>query len=99
VVAEHSPDDKYRFDFDKTEALRNIHACCPHIIREAIKIAKYPHNFSCEDKVKAGFPALGSAFLLSHMTHSHWTAFYTHTLTPTQYLYNGALPSFTSHML
>jgi hypothetical protein len=49
VVAEHSTATRHGIDFDKTEVIANISSYRPRIIREAIKIYKYPHNFNKED--------------------------------------------------
>jgi hypothetical protein len=43
ATAQHSG-TKYNIDFDRTEAIVSIRTYPPHIIREAIEIAKHSHT-------------------------------------------------------
>lgn len=93
VVAKHSAKTKYGTEFKKTEALINICTYHPHIITEAIKIVKQPHNFNCEDGHKLS-SAHGSSrsFLLNHCVSFHWIApWETQAMAPSHWI----LPCYT----
>lgn len=49
---EHTTKIKYGIRLDRNDAIANTHNYHPFIFREAIKIVKYPHNFSTESKFK-----------------------------------------------
>jgi hypothetical protein len=52
AIAELSAATKHSIDFNRTEVITHICTYHPCIIREAIKIAKHPHNFNCGDKYR-----------------------------------------------
>jgi hypothetical protein len=47
----------------------NIRSCCPHIIREAIKVYEHPQNINCKDGYR-----LSKAWLHLSSTHQHYQA-------------------------
>jgi hypothetical protein len=52
VVTEYSAGTKHSTDFNRTEAIANIHTYHPHINREATEITKHPDNFNDEDRYR-----------------------------------------------
>jgi hypothetical protein len=51
VVTEHTTARRHGIDFDKTGVTVNICTYHPRIIKEAIRISKYPHSFNHEESL------------------------------------------------